>query len=76
MDGLTAQVSDLSRRNDELMTSKGSDLVIIHDRDARLKEYSTNASVSSPRQSSSQSKVCVLIPFFVPFARFSRSNCG
>ena len=55
------------------MTPMDLDLVVIRDRDARLKEYSTNASMSRPRQSS-QSKVCVVIPSFLPFARFSRSN--
>jgi len=39
MEGLLAEVSDLSRRNDELMTSKDSDLVVIRDLDAQLKEY-------------------------------------
>jgi hypothetical protein len=39
MEGLIAEVSDLSRRNDELMTSKDSDLVVIRELDARLKEY-------------------------------------
>src|SRR5258705_7956486 len=39
MEGLLAEVSDPSRRNDELMTSKDSDLVVIRDLDAQLKEY-------------------------------------
>lgn len=39
MEGLIVEVSDLSRRNDELMTSKDSDLVVIRDLDAQLKEY-------------------------------------
>ncbi|KAA1470711.1 hypothetical protein DENSPDRAFT_836571 [Dentipellis sp. KUC8613] len=39
MEGLLAEVSDLSRRNDELMTSKDSDLVVIRDLDTQLKEY-------------------------------------
>lgn len=39
MEGLIAEVSDLSRRNDELMTSKDSDLVVIRDLDAQLKDY-------------------------------------
>jgi hypothetical protein len=39
MENLIAEVSDLSRRNDELMTSKDSDLVVIRDLDAQLKEY-------------------------------------
>jgi len=39
MEGLLSEVSDLSRRNDELMTSKDSDLVVIRDLDAQLKEY-------------------------------------
>jgi hypothetical protein len=39
MEGLIAGVSDLSRRNDELMTSKDSDLIVIRDLDAQLKDY-------------------------------------
>lgn len=39
MEGLIAEVSDLSRRNDELMTSKDSDLIVIRDLDVQLKEY-------------------------------------
>lgn len=39
MEGLLAEVSDLSRRNDELMTSKDSDLVVIRDMDIQLKDY-------------------------------------
>ena len=39
MEGLIVEVSDLSRRNDELMTSKDSDLVVIRELDAQLKEY-------------------------------------
>src|SRR5712671_3311079 len=76
MEGLTAEVSDLSRRNDELMTYQDSDLIVIRDRDARLKEYSTKPSMSRPRRISAQPKVCMLIPSFLPFARFSRSNCS
>ena len=34
-----AELSDLSRRNDELMTSKDSDLTVIRDLGAQLKEY-------------------------------------
>jgi len=37
--GLIVEVSDLSLRNDELMTSKDPNLVVIHDLDAQLKEY-------------------------------------
>jgi len=39
MEGWMAEVSDLSRRNDELMTSKDSDPTVIHNCDARLEEY-------------------------------------
>ncbi|KAL6304991.1 hypothetical protein BKA93DRAFT_731941 [Sparassis latifolia] len=39
MEGLLTELSDLSRRNDELMTAKDSDLVIIRDLDSQLKEY-------------------------------------
>lgn len=33
------ELSDLSRRNDELMTAKDSDLIVIRDLDTQLKEY-------------------------------------
>lgn len=39
MEGLMAELSDLSRRNDELMTAKDSDLAVIRDLDSQLKEY-------------------------------------
>lgn len=39
MQNLLIEVGDLSRRNDELMTAKDSDLVVIRDLDNQLKEY-------------------------------------
>ena len=39
MEGLITELSDLSRQNDELMTAKDSDLVVIRDLDGQLKEY-------------------------------------
>lgn len=39
MEGLLVELSDLSRRNDELMTAKDADLVIIRDLDVQLKDY-------------------------------------
>jgi hypothetical protein len=39
MEGLITEVSDLSRRNDELMTSKDSDLTVIRNLDTQLKDY-------------------------------------
>ena len=39
MEGLVLELSDLSRRNDELMTAKDADLAVIRDLDAQLKEY-------------------------------------
>lgn len=39
MEGLLTELSDLSRRNDELMTAKDSDLIVIRDLDTQLKEY-------------------------------------
>lgn len=39
MDGLVTELSDLSRRNDELMTAKENDLNVIRDLDSQLKEY-------------------------------------
>ena len=37
--GRLNELSDLSSRNDELMTAKDSDLIIIRDLDVQLKEY-------------------------------------
>lgn len=39
MEGLLAELGDLSRRNDELMTAKDSDLIVIRDLDSQLKDY-------------------------------------
>ncbi|KAJ3543974.1 hypothetical protein NM688_g5797 [Phlebia brevispora] len=39
MEGLMTELSDLSRRNDELMTAKDADLQVIRDLDTQLKEY-------------------------------------
>jgi len=39
MEGLLTELSELSSRNDELMTAKDADLVIIRDMDVQLKEY-------------------------------------
>jgi len=39
MEGLLLELGDLSRRNDELMTAKDSDLVVIRDLDQQLKDY-------------------------------------
>lgn len=39
MEGLLTELNDLSRRNDELMTAKDSDLVVIRDLDNQLKDY-------------------------------------
>jgi protein SPA2 len=39
MEGLLTELSDLSRRNDELITAKDSDLSVIRDLDNQLKEY-------------------------------------
>lgn len=39
MEGLLSELEDLSRRNDELMRAKDSDLVIIRDLDQQLKDY-------------------------------------
>jgi protein SPA2 len=37
--GLMLELGDLSRRNDELMTAKDSDLIVIRDLNEQLKEY-------------------------------------
>ncbi|KAF9453965.1 hypothetical protein P691DRAFT_790378 [Macrolepiota fuliginosa MF-IS2] len=39
IEGLMLELSDLSRRNDELMTAKENDLNVIRDLDVQLKEY-------------------------------------
>ncbi|KAJ7594607.1 hypothetical protein C8J56DRAFT_821455 [Mycena floridula] len=39
MQSLISELGDLSRRNDELMTAKDSDLVVIRDLDNQLKDY-------------------------------------
>ncbi|KAF5351618.1 hypothetical protein D9756_007499 [Leucocoprinus leucothites] len=39
MEGLVAELNDLSRRNDELMTAKENDLHVIRDLDSQFKEY-------------------------------------
>lgn len=39
MQGLITELGDLSRRNDELMTAKDADLVVIRDLDNQLKDY-------------------------------------
>jgi archaellum component FlaC len=39
LEGLMTELNDLSRRNDELMTAKDSDLTVIRDLDSQLKEY-------------------------------------
>ncbi|KAJ7502873.1 hypothetical protein B0H11DRAFT_607464 [Mycena galericulata] len=39
MEGLLIELGDLSRRNDELMTAKDADLVVIRDLDNQLKDY-------------------------------------
>jgi hypothetical protein len=39
LEGLMTELNDLSRRNDELMTAKDSDLTVIRDLDNQLKEY-------------------------------------
>jgi hypothetical protein len=39
MENLFTELTDLSWHNDELMTAKDSDLVVIRDLDNQLKEY-------------------------------------
>ncbi|KAI6131244.1 hypothetical protein EDD17DRAFT_639635 [Pisolithus thermaeus] len=39
MESLMAELTDLGRRNDELMTGKEADLAVIRDLDSQLKEY-------------------------------------
>lgn len=39
MQGLMEELTELSRRNDELMTAKDADLVVIRDLDTQCKDY-------------------------------------
>ena len=39
MQGLVEELTELSRRNDELMTAKDADLFVIRDLDAQCKDY-------------------------------------
>lgn len=39
MQSLLTELDQLSRRNEELMTAKDSDLIVIRDLDGQLKEY-------------------------------------
>ena len=39
MQGLMEELTELSRRNDELMTAKDADLAVIHDLAAQCKDY-------------------------------------
>jgi len=39
MEGLLAEVSELSRRNDELMSAKDVDVTVIRDLDNQMKDY-------------------------------------
>ncbi|KAI0363111.1 hypothetical protein BV20DRAFT_204698 [Pilatotrama ljubarskyi] len=39
MEGLMTELSDLSRRNDELLAAKDNDLAVIRDLDAQVKDY-------------------------------------
>ena len=39
MQGLVEELTELSRRNDELMTGKDADLAVIRDLDAQCKDY-------------------------------------
>ena len=39
MQGLMEELTELSRRNDELMTAKDADLAVIRDLDAQCKDY-------------------------------------
>jgi hypothetical protein len=39
MQGLLSELTELSRRNDELMTAKDADLAVIRDLDTQCKDY-------------------------------------
>lgn len=72
MEVLIAEVSDLSRRNDELMTSKDSDLTVIRDLDAQLKEYKRKYEQAKTELRSMKGRYTH--PFPLPFASYSHSN--
>ena len=72
MEVLIAEVSDLSRRNDELMTSKDSDLTVIRDLDAQLKEYKRKYEQAKTELRSMKGRLTHSFP--LPFASYSHSD--
>jgi len=73
MEGLIAEVSDLSRRNDELMTSKDSDLILIRDLDAQLKDYKRKYEQAKTELRSVKGRYTHTSPHF--FASFLHYDC-
>jgi len=75
MEGLIAEVSDLSRRNDELMTSKDSDLILIRDLDAQLKDYKRKYEQAKTELRSVKGRYTHTSPhFFASFLHFACSH--
>ena len=72
MEALIVEVSDLSRRNDELMTSKDSDLSVIRDLDSQLKDYKRKYEQAKTELRSVKGMIAHSSPHF--FALFSHST--
>jgi len=76
MESLMAEVSDLSRRNDELMTSKDSDLIVIRDLDAQLKDYKRKYEQAKTELRSVKGRCVHSSPLFFAFLHFACSHIG
>ena len=74
MESLMAEVSDLSRRNDELMTSKDSDLIVIRDLDAQLKDYKRKYEQAKTELRSVKGRFHSSPLFFASFLHFACSH--
>lgn len=62
MEGLMTELSDLSRRNDELMTAKDADLAVIRDMDSQLKEYKRKYEQAKTELRSIKGTYIVILP--------------
>jgi len=56
----------LGECNDELMISEDSDLLVIRDRDARLREYCTNESMNRPKTALLSQRYGMCAQSFIP----------
>jgi len=70
MEGLLTELSDLSKRNDELMTAKDADLAVIRDLDTQLKEYKRKYEKSKTELRSMKGKSIYRSPHYQLFLIF------